>query len=78
MSNVKVVLALLLQAVTAIVKSVQARRADDVRKRASTDGGGLLLDQLNPDRDKPDSADPARAQEPATADAGRDAGRLDG
>ena len=63
----------ILRLVTAILDAVRLERSSSMRRRAASDGAGVLLGQLNPG-----SSDAACADEPAKTGAGRDAGRVDG
>lgn len=62
----------ILQLFTALLDAVRRARSSSVRRRAASDGAGVLLGQLNPG-----SADAAGASESAKAGAERDAGRVD-
>ena len=66
-------LAAALRAFAAFLQYLRARRAAAFRARAAADGSGVLLDQLNPGH-----ADSAGADQSATSDARRNAGRVDG
>ena len=70
-------LAAALRAFAAFLQYLRARRAAAFRARAAADGSGVLLDQLNPRHDG-GHAGTAGADQSATSDARRNAGRVDG
>ena len=63
----------ILRLVTAILNAVRLERSSSMRRRAASDGAGVLLGQLNPG-----SSDAAGPAKPANTGAERDAGRVDG
>ena len=71
MESWAVFLASLLEAGLRLLEKLDATRAAEFRRRVAADGAGVLLDQLNP------GADSAGADESATCDAERGAGRVD-
>lgn len=71
----KTLLTAVLQAFTAILQYLKTRRDSSFRDRVSSDGAGVLINQLNPNGADSNASHTAHA---AKGGAGRGAGGVDG